>query len=281
MTKRNLKLVTTALALILGASAALGQTADPAAGTDGTTNGTTNGATTTDPNAGAFQGLSPGGQKIARTLFDAQVKPAGDGTANGGTTDGGSTTAVTQTNGGQSGLTPWTLDQIAAAKQGTGWGIVFKNVQAEGLVDAKNLGQVVSRANRQPPSAGTDGGSGTDDGTSAGSGATTDSGAGTTTTSVTKVQTRVQERGPRLIHYGNGASAVVDGGRGGKQRGWTSTSANGSGEALVGQGGGSAFSGGGNGHAATVSQGGGRHVVTAGGGTRGNPGGKGQGHGKR
>ena len=38
-----------------------------------------------------------------------------------------------------------TLDQIAGMKQGgQGWGQVFKQMKAQGLVDAKNLGQVVS-----------------------------------------------------------------------------------------------------------------------------------------
>jgi len=55
---------------------------------------------------GAFEKLSPGDQKIARALFEAQ-----------------------KTNGGTA---PLTLDQIAARKQHTGWGEVFKQMKAQG-----------------------------------------------------------------------------------------------------------------------------------------------------
>src|SRR5438093_495475 len=44
--------------------------------------------------------------------------------------------------------TPLTLDEIAAKKQGgQGWGEVFKSMQSQGLVQEKNLGQVVSKYN--------------------------------------------------------------------------------------------------------------------------------------
>ena len=70
---------------------------------------------------GAFDKLSIGNQKVASALFQAQ----------NGTTS-----------------TPLTLDQIAAKKQGgQGWGEVFKSMQAQGLVQEKNLGQVVSKYN--------------------------------------------------------------------------------------------------------------------------------------
>jgi len=55
---------------------------------------------------GAFDKLSPGDQKIARALFEAQ-----------------------KTNGGTA---PLTRDQIAARKQHTGWGEVFKQMKAQG-----------------------------------------------------------------------------------------------------------------------------------------------------
>ena len=67
---------------------------------------------------GAFQNLSPGGQRIAQSLFNSQHPP--------------------------SGTQPRTLDQIAAMKGREGWGRVFKEMNADGLVQAKNLGQVVS-----------------------------------------------------------------------------------------------------------------------------------------
>jgi hypothetical protein len=42
------------------------------------------------------------------------------------------------------GTTKLTVDQIAALKGKEGWGRVFKEMKADGLVQAKNLGQVVS-----------------------------------------------------------------------------------------------------------------------------------------
>ena len=74
---------------------------------------------------GAFEKLSPGDQKIARALFEAQ-----------------------KTNGGTA---PLTLDQIAARKQHTGWGEVFKQMKAQGLVTDKNLGQAVSNFEHHHP----------------------------------------------------------------------------------------------------------------------------------
>jgi len=76
-------------------------------------------------NMGAFDKLSPGDQKIARVLFEAQ-----------------------RTNGGTA---PLTLDQIAARKQHTGWGEVFKQMKAQGLVTDKNLGEAVSNFEHHHP----------------------------------------------------------------------------------------------------------------------------------
>jgi hypothetical protein len=71
--------------------------------------------------AGAFDQLSPGNQQIAQALFDAQMASRPPGTPPA--------------------LTP---DDIAALKQsGQGWGDVFTQMQAQGLVQEKNLGQVV------------------------------------------------------------------------------------------------------------------------------------------
>jgi hypothetical protein len=75
-------------------------------------------ATTSASSGGAFQGLSTGNQKIADALFAAQ-------------TPTGTQVALTR-------------DQIATMKQGDGWGSVFKQMKSDGLVSAKNLGQVVS-----------------------------------------------------------------------------------------------------------------------------------------
>lgn len=88
---------------------------------------TTSQNSSTTSTTGAFDSLSTGNQKIARALYDAQTTPS----------DGSTTTQ------------PLTLDQIAAKKQeGQGWGQVFKDMKAQGLVQEKNLGQVVSRHQR-------------------------------------------------------------------------------------------------------------------------------------
>jgi len=97
--------------------------------------------TPTTPTApGAFASLSPGGQKIAQALFEAQKTTPPTGTTGGTGTTAGTATAPK----------PLTLDEIAAKKQaGTGWGRVFKDMKAQGLVQDKNLGQVVSRYQHQ------------------------------------------------------------------------------------------------------------------------------------
>ena len=82
--------------------------------------GSTSGSTST---TSAFDSLSPGNQKIALALFNAQE-----------------TDSTTE---------PLTLDQIAAKKQGgEGWGQVFHDMKAQGPVGEKNLGQIVSRSHR-------------------------------------------------------------------------------------------------------------------------------------
>ncbi len=79
----------------------------------------------TAPHAGAFDKLSPGNQKIAQALFEAQ-----------------------QTSTGPGAPTQLSRDEIAAMKQsGKGWGVVFKDMKQQGLVTEKNLGQVISGAN--------------------------------------------------------------------------------------------------------------------------------------
>jgi len=78
---------------------------------------TTTTSSTTIP-TGNFDSLSPGNQKIANALFAAQ-KPTG-----------------TQTT--------LTKNQIAGLRSTEGWGRVFKTMKADGLIRARNLGQVVS-----------------------------------------------------------------------------------------------------------------------------------------
>lgn len=76
--------------------------------------------------SGAYARLSVGNQKIARALYEAQTAPAA----------------------GASAPAPKTLDEIAAMKQGTGWGQVFRRLQDQGLIEQGNLGQVISSSNR-------------------------------------------------------------------------------------------------------------------------------------
>jgi hypothetical protein len=84
--------------------------------------------------AGAFERLTPGNQKVARALFDAQAA------------------AFTPAPPGSGARTPrmLTLDEIAAQKQGSqGWGQVFQAMRSQGLVHETSLGQVVSRYEEQ------------------------------------------------------------------------------------------------------------------------------------
>ena len=81
--------------------------------------------------SGAFQSLSPGNQKIANALFTAQ----------------------SQSTIGRARLS---RDQIANLKGSEGWGRVFDQMKADGLLQEKNLGQVVSR-NEHPIHASTRG----------------------------------------------------------------------------------------------------------------------------
>ena len=86
---------------------------------------------------GAYAKLSSGNAKVARALFEAQ-----------------SVTPTTSPSGGSSttpsSAKPLTLDQLAAMKQGgQSWGQIFQTMKAQGLVQDKSLGQVVSRYQQQ------------------------------------------------------------------------------------------------------------------------------------
>jgi hypothetical protein len=97
---------------------------------------TTTGTTST---GGSFASLSPGNQKIARALFEAQTPPP----TNAGPT--GSTTLTSGTEADAIGPSTLSLDQIAQLKQsGHGWGNVFREMKSQGLVDARSLGILVS-----------------------------------------------------------------------------------------------------------------------------------------
>jgi hypothetical protein len=83
--------------------------------------------------SGAFERLSPGNQKVARALFDAQA----------------ALTQPSPTPNSGVGKT-LSLDEIAAQKHnGTAWGQVFSAMKARGLLREKDLGQVVSRYEHQ------------------------------------------------------------------------------------------------------------------------------------
>ena len=62
---------------------------------------------------GAFAALPPGEQRVARALYGGQ-RPGG-----------------------------WSLDRVAAAHHHEGWGRVFNQMRAEGLVHGRNLGQLM------------------------------------------------------------------------------------------------------------------------------------------
>jgi len=123
---------------------------------------TGSGTTTTDPNKGAFDKLSPGNQKIARALYEAQRN---------------------------SDVPPkehLSLDDIAAMKLGgKGWGNVFKTLKKQELVTEKNLGQVVSRYQHQQRGV-TTGGPGGTGGSGSGKAGTTSGGSASSTSTATR-----------------------------------------------------------------------------------------------
>ncbi len=101
--------------------------------------------------AGAYQKLSPGHQKVARALFEAQTVTPSTSPRYGSKpspSPAPSTASATHPR-------PLTLDQIAAMKQqGSGWEHVFKQMRAQGLLADKSMAQVMTRYNQsRPPSA--------------------------------------------------------------------------------------------------------------------------------
>src|SRR2546421_2935746 len=86
--------------------------------------------------AGAYQKLSPGNQKVARALFEAQTVPMTPTTTKAGTKSAASVAAPSPA--GANSPKPLTLDQIAAMKQqGAGWEHVFRQMRAQGLMTDK------------------------------------------------------------------------------------------------------------------------------------------------
>src|SRR5437016_3123375 len=183
--RRRLMLTRIALAVVISslvagpAFAQTGTTTGTGTVTGGTTTGTTTGGSTIGTGApvtgGAFASLSPGNRKIAQALFEAQKAPATTTTT---ATSGTTTSSTSSTSATTSGPKPLTLDQIAQMKEGgRGWGNVFRQMKAQGLVDAKNLGSIVSASSKHHTTTVSTGGSP--------SGTTSGTTGGTTTSSTT------------------------------------------------------------------------------------------------
>lgn len=102
-----------AVAALAHAGAALAQTATDTA------------TTPTTSHAGAYDALSEGNRKIVSAIYEAQLGSPKDASAG----------------------TLLTRDEIAAMRQKTGWGNVYRQLHEQGLVTEKNLGQAVSSYN--------------------------------------------------------------------------------------------------------------------------------------
>lgn len=129
------QIVTTVLAIVVVAGVAAAQTATPPQEPAP--------ASTSTTTQGAFDKLSPGNQKIARALFEAQVQQTSTTPGSPAGTSSASSTSSTSPSS-------LSLDEIAAMKQsGKGWGEVFHEMKTQGLVEEKNLGQVIKKFNQQ------------------------------------------------------------------------------------------------------------------------------------
>lgn len=141
-----------------------------------TTGTTTTGTTTTVSNAGAYDKLSEGNKKIVSAIYEAQL---------------GSPNDTTQ---GQL----LTRDDIAAMRQDTGWGNVYRQLQQQGLVTEKNLGQAISSHNHS---------------TNAGSSVTVISTAGGEQITVGKGKSGSDTASSVKSGHGNSAAAKADNGK--------------------------------------------------------------------
>lgn len=94
--------------------------------------------TATDPNAGAYDALSPGEKSIVDAIYESHLEAtATESTTTDGTTANGSETTET--------MTP---DDIAAMKADGGWGKTYNELYDQGKVSYRNLGQAVSAYKR-------------------------------------------------------------------------------------------------------------------------------------
>lgn len=134
--QRALSVHTLCLGSVLVASIALAQSTTTAGTqpTVSTPSATIPQSSTSSAAQGAFEKLSPGGQRITRILCDAQ-------------TDGCPSTQSSAQTASSSTLTvALTRDQIAAMKQHMGWWRIFRQMQTDGRIPSRvrNLGQLVS-----------------------------------------------------------------------------------------------------------------------------------------
>lgn len=106
------------------AGAALAQTAT-GTGTTLPTAATASGTTPTTNHAGAYDALSEGNRKIVSAIYEAQL---------GSPKDAGAGTLLSR-------------DEIAAMREKTGWGNIYRQLHEKGMVTEKNLGQAVSSYN--------------------------------------------------------------------------------------------------------------------------------------
>jgi len=93
------------------------------------------------PRDGAFEALSPGNQKVARALHDAQIPTP--------------VPAPSTRSGSRSTPRTMTLDEIAAKRQACGdWTCVLRSMRARNLVHEKTVNEVLARQPRPTPLAG-------------------------------------------------------------------------------------------------------------------------------
>jgi len=103
----------------------------------GSGNGRIHAAASTEAPGEAFRSLASGEQRIARTLYDAQMA--------GG--DSGSSWP-------RPGTRLRSLDEIAEMhRRGAGWSQIFKQLKADGLIAEQTLGHAVARWTRHGGSA--------------------------------------------------------------------------------------------------------------------------------
>jgi hypothetical protein len=143
-------LLSLAFGVTLSAAPAFAQTSSV---TPPPTTTSTTSTTSAPSTSSSFTALSPGNQKIAQALYDAQVvktaTPASSTSSSTTSTSSTSPSTTPSTSSTTTAPSKLTLDQIAAMKQsGRGWGEIFKQMKAQGLVQEKNLGQVISGSHR-------------------------------------------------------------------------------------------------------------------------------------